>query len=51
MKRNETITIRVTPEEKADLEKKAESAHMSLSTWLRKLGLEATKPAERKVKR
>ena len=40
MKRDETIKVRVTAEEKAALEKTAKDAHMSLSTWLRKLGLD-----------
>ena len=35
MKRTETTTIRLTPEEKAALEKAAAAEHLSLSTWLR----------------
>jgi uncharacterized protein (DUF1778 family) len=43
MSRDETIKVRVSAEEKAALEKAAEDAHMSLSTWLRKIALDLIK--------
>lgn len=34
------LTIRLTPDERASIEKVAEAQHLPVSTWLRKLALE-----------
>jgi uncharacterized protein (DUF1778 family) len=35
------LTIRLTPAERAEIEKAAEARHLPVSTWLRQLALEA----------
>jgi len=39
MKRTETIIIRLTKEEKANIERKAKEQGLSLSSYLRSLGM------------
>jgi len=39
--RETTIHIRLSPEERAELDVAAEAEHMPLGTWLRRLGLQA----------
>lgn len=42
------LTIRLTPEERASIEKAAEAEHLPVSTWLRQLALKAV-AAEREA--
>jgi hypothetical protein len=39
--REAVIPVRVTPEEKATIERKASRRHRGASTWLRTMGLDA----------
>lgn len=42
-RREELIKVLVTPDEKASLQTAADAAGMSLSTWLRHVGIKAAK--------
>jgi hypothetical protein len=47
--RSESIEIRVTPEEKAELRATAERAGLAMTTWARMLVLREARSAENKL--